>query len=791
MKTKLFFLFSILFFWNVNAQVIQFADINLKNKLLKSSANNSIAQDINGVNVKIDENGDNEIQVNEAENIYYLDLYHYDGESDIVNISEVNFFKNLEILKIQYQHSLYELSLNGLLMLREIIASDNNLSNMSLSNLPKLQKLQIAFNNFNYIEIHDLPKLDFLDLTLNLNLSSFNYYNLPSLAYLSLFDTRIVSFNANNLPLLKSLDLSNTPLESLTINNLEKLETLGLMNCKNLSELNISNLIGLKKVVAFNNNLNFIDFSAMPNVEDVDVSDGKLNYIDIRKLSKLKVFFATSNLIETALIKNNVTNNISLYGNPIKYICTDESEITDFKNQFPEANVNSYCTFNPSGNYNTVIGNVSNCDNKKIYPNLKIKVDESDYSYNIFTNSTGNYKTYSNNNNVIITPILENSNYYTVTPSYATVNFADTNNNTFTQNFCVIPSGKHNDLEIQLAPIDQARPGFDATYRFVYFNKGNTTLSGSVNLDYQGNKIAFVSSELPPDTNINSNLVWNFTDLKPFEQKSFIVTFRLNSPTHPTDPLNAGDKLTFTAKIFPINNDETPKDNNLVLHQTVVNSLDPNDKTCLEGDVITPDLVGNDVHYLIRFENVGTANAVNVVVKDMIDTAKFDMESLQPIKSSHPYRMTITEGNKVEFFFENIQLPFDDANNDGYILFKIKTKPTLVVGDTFSNKADIYFDYNFPIATNEAITKVQNNLSTQEFSKSEISIYPNPVKDILTFKTKEKVKKAEIYDVNGRLIKVELGISNNQIDVSSLKTGTYVIKVISDKKYHQTKFIKQ
>lgn len=82
-------------------------------------------------------------------------------------------------------------------------------------------------------------------------------------------------------------------------------------------------------------------------------------------------------------------------------------------------------------------------------------------------------------------------------------------------------------------------------------------------------------------------------------------------------------------------------------------------------------------------------------------------------------------------------------------------------------------------------------LSTSDNIKSEISIFPNPVKDILTFKTSEKVKKAEIYDVNGRLQKVELGISNNQLNVSTLKTGNYILKVSTDNKSYQTKFIKQ
>ena len=38
------------------------------------------------------------------------------------------------------------------------------------------------------------------------------------------------------------------------------------------------------------------------------------------------------------------------------------------------------------------------------------------------------------------------------------------------------------------------------------------------------------------------------------------------------------------------------------------------------------------------------------------------------------------EGNKVEFIFEGIHLPFDDANNDGYVAFKIKTKPNQFCG---------------------------------------------------------------------------------------------------------------
>jgi hypothetical protein len=223
----------------------------------------------------------------------------------------------------------------------------------------------------------------------------------------------------------------------------------------------------------------------------------------------------------------------------------------------------------------------------------------------------------------------------------------------------------------------------------------------------------------------------------------------------------------------------------------VVNSYDPNDKTCLEGITITPNMVGEYVHYLIRFENNGTANAQNIVVRDVIDISKFDISTLVPIASSDNVKTRVINSNVVEFIFENINLPFDDANNDGYIAFKIKTKPNLVVGNTFSNLANIYFDYNFPIITNNYTTTVQNTLSLQENNFiNEFVAYPNPVKDFLRFKTELSILKVEVYDIAGRILSSNL-ISENKIDLSALKTGNYILKLYTDKGIENTKIMKE
>ncbi len=217
----------------------------------------------------------------------------------------------------------------------------------------------------------------------------------------------------------------------------------------------------------------------------------------------------------------------------------------------------------------------------------------------------------------------------------------------------------------------------------------------------------FVSATPTVDTQLVNTLIWNFSNLQPFETRVINLTLNVNTPLE-IPAVNNGDILDFIATINASVIDETPLDNEFNFNQTVVNSYDPNDKTCLEGNTITPENIGKYMHYNINFENIGTADAVNIVVKDIIDTTKFDINSLQLLYASHAVETKIS-GNKVEFIFKNINLPPTIQNpigGHGNVLFKIKTLPTLVIGDQVSNTANIFFDYNAPIQTNEARTTI-------------------------------------------------------------------------------------
>jgi uncharacterized delta-60 repeat protein len=435
--------------------------------------------------------------------------------------------------------------------------------------------------------------------------------------------------------------------------------------------------------------------------------------------------------------------------------------------------------------------NNNGCDVTDIpFPNLKFNFNDGSSSYDYFSNTSGNYSFLLNTGTYTITPIVPNTNF-SVSPTSITANFPS-QFTSLVQNYCLTSSNStFVDLDVKIIPLYSAVPGFDALYTIVYKNKGISTVSGNVNLNYNNNVLNLVTTFPNYTTATTNSFDWNFTNLAPQEERYIYFTFNLNSPME-NPPLNSNDVLNFTATITNLPTEISPNDNVFTLNQTVVNSYDPNDKTCLEGTTVGIEKIGDYVHYLIRFENNGTANAQFIKVIDVIDTSKFDVSTLEPLNSSHSMVTKISETNKVEFFFDNINLPFDDANNDGYVMYKIKLKSNLVEGDSFSNGASIYFDFNLPIITNTATTTI-TTLKKESFDVvNSFSVYPNPVNDVLNIKknTDFNIKSISIYNLLGQQMNFNLKTDQSSLDISNLKKGNYILKLETDKGTITNKFSK-
>lgn len=796
--TLLLFLIAV----TTQSQIINFPDANFKAKLLEAGPESNIAFIynifiFNYISVKIDTNNDGEIQVAEAENIQGLDV----NNSMITDLTGIEFFTNLLFLNCR-NNQLTSIDVSQNTNLQSLGCSDNLLTSLDVTQNTNLQLLH-CYNN----------QLTSLDVTQNVNLQSLNCTG----NQLTSLD---VSQNVNLVNLdcgynqLTSLDVTqNTNLLFLICNgnqitnlNLSQNVNLQHLYCNNnqLTGLNLSQNVNLRTLYSHNNQLTSLDLSQNVNLQTLHCNYNELISLDVSQNTNLTYMHCSNNQLTTIFAKNgnSLWVNLSFENNTnLQYICVDDEDVEWFQqiiNTYGYTNclVNSYCSFTPGGTFYTINGenrfdeNANGCETSDIsLPNLKIGITNSSISGAIIANDSGNYFITVSADSHTITPIIENPTYFSVSPASVAVTFPDTAS-PFAQNFCLTANGSFPDLEITLVPTFPARPGFDAPYKLVFKNKGTATQNATITLSFQDDVLDFLQASPAVNSQSNGSLSWNITNLAPFETREINLSFNVNSPME-TPAVNGGDILNYTATITSTT-DTTPDDNTFALAQTVVNSFDPNDKTCLEGSVITPAMVGDYVHYLIRFENTGTFAAQNVVIRDDIDVSKFDIATLVPLSSSHSFFTRIQNGNRVEFIFENINLPFEDATNDGYVLFKIKTKPNLVIGDTFTNKAGIYFDFNFPIITNTTSTTVQL-LGNQDFVFNEAFVLaPNPVKDILSITAKDglSIQSLHIYNTIGQLLEVQTQ-PDATLNVAHLPKGNYVVKINTNKGTTATKFVKE
>ncbi|WP_420574243.1 DUF7619 domain-containing protein [Kordia sp.] len=788
MKKQYFLILTFIFIGHLmSAQIVNIPDANFKNALLND---NVVDTNANGhPDADADTNNDGEIQVTEAEAIIGL----YVSSKNISSLVGIEAFINLEKLAVGF-NSLNSLDLSSNTVLEVLSCNYNQLTSLNISSLVNLRSLVCGNNQLTSLDVTSLVNLETLRCGNN-QLSSIDVSTNVNLKYFGCSDNQLTSLDVSANNLLFNLHCGANNLTELEVVNKPHLQGFGCHDNQMLHTLTLENNPNLLIMDCFNTNVTSLDFTTTPRISSVNIMDN----------SQLESIFMKNGenfyLVDPYgyLVLANLPN--------LSFICVDDEDeksgiITSlgYYGVVDGVEINTYCSFSPGGTYYTVSGETkfdsdsNGCDiNDEIYPNMSFSITNGTETGIFTANTSGNYAIPLQEGIHTITPQIENPSYFSVSPTSITVDFpTDTSPNI--QDFCITSNGNFNDLEVTIVPLEEARPGFDTDYKIIYRNKGTTTLSGAVSLNFEDDYMNVISTNPMAVAQNTGNLSWNYTNLAPLESRSILYTMNLNTPTDANYPLNGGDHLDFTANITPTTSDETPTDNTLNFVQTVVNSFDPNDKTCLEGNTITEDKVGEYVHYLIRFENTGTASAINVVVTDDIDAASYDVNTLSVIDGSHEF-ITRVDGQKVEFIFENIDLPFDDATNDGYVLFKIKTKTTLALNDTFMNKAEIFFDYNAPIITNDETTMIVEPLSVGEVSlDTSIEAFPKPTSDMLFITGENAIKTIDVFDLQGKLI-LSKKLIGNQIDtnisVKTLSKGLYILKVTSDKGVFTDKIIKQ
>jgi len=409
---------------------------------------------------------------------------------------------------------------------------------------------------------------------------------------------------------------------------------------------------------------------------------------------------------------------------------------------------------------------------------VEIELTSGSYTAVTFTSANGHYL-FSNVPDGPATVAIAPGSNFTGTPATSTVSVPG---NGAGNNFCLVATTQVNDLAVTIVPITNAQSGFPAAYTLVVENNGTLPTNCTVTLQYDNTKLVYNSSN--PGMNVNGNILSiTYSNLQPFQNAYINVYFTVMTP----QIVPAGDILLFTASVSPVTGDVTPDDNVDIHEQIVVNAYDPNDITVHEGEFITPDKTDEYLHYTIRFQNEGNANAVNIRV-DATTDANLDWNTFEPVASSHNYSTALTNEG-LSFLFNNINLTWagnNEPDSHGYITYRVKPQGTVGLGDTMQGSAGIFFDFNDPVMTNVATTTVQNTMGISDIVSESFVMYPNPAKNIVTIQlanTHLNAADVVVTDVTGKtVIGKNLTFSGNaaELNVSGLSSGIYFVQLTSE-----------
>jgi len=770
------------------------------------------------------------------------------------NLIELDISNNLELELLQIsQNEISEVDITNHNSLRSIQiggGTENLISEIDLTNKPFLDFLSIFRSEITEIDISDSPLLFRLSI-FNTPISNLDISNNLQLGNLNIVTTLISQIDLSSHVNLYSIDLNNNELSSIDVSNNTEIIELIVSN-NQLSEIDVSQNINLTNLAISNNILNTVDLSNNTLLESLAFNRSSVTNLDLSnnlQLQNLSIWetqieeIDLSNLeqLQTLRIDNSAIRILDLSNNPICNLRADNNlqlEYVNLKNGFntsfdPEVgcvnsgfpsftlencpNLQFVCVDDIvfaqefmvpvppqtayvddcsliNGDLNRIEGIVTydemlnGCDSNDVTPEgILVNTTNGDSNFANTSDSSGFY-TIPVGEGDFTTTILGLPDYFSFTPDTSQHNFTGFDQ-TETIDFCIQPTSTVQDLSVSLAPINDARPGFDAIYTLTYENLGTTAINNAqVILVFDDNRIVFDEAMPAPNSQTTNSLTWDIGTIDPFAIGSIEIHFDVFAP-----PANVGGEiLEFITTLDPMAGDATPENNTFTLEQEIVNSFDPNDITVLEGSEVLIDDADQFLHYLIRFQNTGTASAINVRVQNELEE-QLDWTTFRLLGSSHEVDIQLIN-QQIDFVFDNINLPdetTDPEGSQGYILYEIKPINDVVIGDVVENTAAIFFDFNAPITTNTTATTFVEPLAIESFIAQNFDVYPNPTSDILNISGTIDVQEMNLYNLNGKKIQ---SIKNEgrtiQLIVRDLKAGLYFIQLFTDDGLVTKRFIK-
>lgn len=281
-------------------------------------------------NQALNTNGDNEIQVSEAQ--AYTGIIDV-GQANVASFAGIDQFPNITGFRSYYNTSVTQINLTNNTAVTAVICSNNPmLSSLALPNTPTLSVVYCQYNNLFGINVSNNPNLSIFHCNNNINITNLNLSNNTALTELNCGVTGITSLDVSNNTQLKQLFLeSSSSVASLDVSNLSELELLNTNHCPLITTLDLSNSPKLKFLYSeacaltavnlqngMNDSINSVFLATNPSLTCIQVDD--VNWSTSNWSDPMNFNFGTAGLtsFNTACTVFTNTDKLESFGQAIQ-----------------------------------------------------------------------------------------------------------------------------------------------------------------------------------------------------------------------------------------------------------------------------------------------------------------------------------------------------------------------------------------------------------------------------------------------------------------------------------------